>query len=647
MRKVSFLFLFLLSIGSFASENNGDISISKYTPSVNVASNLTHSEEFLSTLYVLRDSIVKPPSSRDSSEYTNSIPDQEDSFSKILSLIKSGELLTPPSRKSEVFNLSRKMKTNQSSHYEIAYNRDFVRLETINNELILVSAINGLINLRSQFASIEDIKYLISSTLSSMENNPNIKKINAAYDEYKDAEGAIAEDFKTNYVEYKRNLNFYLVMLEYLNVNSVELYRSNLLVESLSIDYWSDRINENEVLDDINSWLSYIKTDFSRLMFAIIALLLINSLRIFIIPLVVSFIQRGIHIKDKTKEKQDLSSTRKRRYLLKSSSNPVKMFLGILSVEVAIRIIHNGQFNIETISVLFNSLYAITFALLIYNLLNEWLNFYSIHFFSHYPNIRKEMIGFLIKFAKVSLFTVVLLFTLNEFGFNVGAIVASLGVGGIAVALAAKDSLTNIFGGISIMLDDSLRQGDWIVSDSVEGTVIEIRMRTTTVRTFDNAFVTVPNSQLASGAVKNWSRRVVGRRIKMFVGVTYESNPEDIKNAVLEIKTMLHGHEKISVEERVHHSVDNHAKLTKMDDEYGIKKTLLVHVDSFKSSSIDIQIYCFAETVDWEEWLDVKQDVMYKIMDIITTNNLEFAYPTSVNWLKGSGSESFSDILIR
>ena len=125
-----------------------------------------------------------------------------------------------------------------------------------------------------------------------------------------------------------------------------------------------------------------------------------------------------------------------------------------------------------------------------------------------------------IKKTKFIGFVAILSIVLNHFGIKMTAILSTLGIGGLAFALAAKDTLSNLFGGITILMDDIFRQGDWITIQEVEGTVVEVGVRSTTVRTFKNALVSVPNATIANHQVVNWSRRNIGRRIKMNIGVT-------------------------------------------------------------------------------------------------------------------------------
>ena len=174
-------------------------------------------------------------------------------------------------------------------------------------------------------------------------------------------------------------------------------------------------------------------------------------------------------------------------------------------------------------------------------------------------------------------------------------------------------------------------QGDWIAVDGKEGTVVEIGLRVTKLRTFDNALIAIPNAVLANQDVKNWNKRSLGRRIKMHVGVKYDSKRENIQNAIAEIHDMLDKHPGIATKNTEHSYAKSSKKfraVVSKDDEEGVKKTLLVYLDEFGDSSINILIYCFSKSVRWQEWLEVKQDVMFNIMNILEKNSLEFAFPS-------------------
>ncbi len=123
----------------------------------------------------------------------------------------------------------------------------------------------------------------------------------------------------------------------------------------------------------------------------------------------------------------------------------------------------------------------------------------------------------------------------------------------------------------------------------------------------------------------------------MRVGVTYQSNMEDIRQAIEDIRTMLKEHTEIANPKEQFSDKRRQFRFTSREDTQGIKSTQLVFMDRFNDFSIDILIYCFSRTVDWTKWLEVKEDVLFKIAGILKENNLEFAYPTAVRIYKSEG----------
>lgn len=306
---------------------------------------------------------------------------------------------------------------------------------------------------------------------------------------------------------------------------------------------------------------------------------------------------------------------------------PLELTTLVINVNLIVYIYNDFETFSKT-AAFFNILYVALITWMIYVLVNAVATV-RIQKISDKGTIKNEIVNLSMKMINFVIWIIGLLFVLHYGGVDLTAILSGLGIGGLAVALAAKDSLANFFGTISILISDTFSQGDWIEADGQEGTVVEIGLRVTTLRTFDNALIAIPNAVLANKDVKNWSRRNIGRRIKMSVGVTYGSKPQDIKNAVNEIREMLHKHPGIATENTQYiHDSEVSAKLVSLADAKGIKKTLLVYLDEFASSSINILIYAFSQSVVWEEWLQTKEDVMYKIMDILERNNLEFAFPS-------------------
>ena len=219
-------------------------------------------------------------------------------------------------------------------------------------------------------------------------------------------------------------------------------------------------------------------------------------------------------------------------------------------------------------------------------------------------DLSKEVGNFILTILKILIVGVGLGAMLQVWGINITALVASLGIGGLAFALAAKDAASNLFGSFSLLADKSIRIGEWIKVNGVEGTVEDIGMRTTKIRSFGKSLITVPNQIVANNPIENFSRRGV-RRIKMRIGLTYSTSSEQMIKIVEEIKYMLHNHEHISQ-----------------------KETLLVNFESFGDSALNIFIYTFTSTANWGKYLDIRENIHLKIMKIVEDNNSSFAFPS-------------------
>lgn len=227
------------------------------------------------------------------------------------------------------------------------------------------------------------------------------------------------------------------------------------------------------------------------------------------------------------------------------------------------------------------------------------------HFTARFnPELSHEMGNFILAFIRAIILAIGLGAILQVWGINVAGLVAGLGIGGLAFALAAKDTAANLFGSIALLLDKSIRIGEWIKIEGVEGVVEDIGMRTTKIRSFNKSLITLPNQMLANSPIENFSRRGI-RRIKMTIGVTYSTTSEQMEKILTEITTMLRNHKDIAQ-----------------------KETLLVNFTSFGDSSLDIFIYTFSNTANWEKYMKIKEDVNLKIMKIIEENGSDFAFPS-------------------
>jgi len=287
--------------------------------------------------------------------------------------------------------------------------------------------------------------------------------------------------------------------------------------------------------------------------------------------------------------------------LLKAFEKPMAILFIVLGLYLALGYLPLAIEYKITINQWFRSLLVILVAWGIYDLTgNSSLLSYE---FKEKLKIDNILISF---FTKVFRFLVVALATvivLQELGYRVDGFIAGLGLGGLAFALAAKDMLANIFGGIVIIFEKPFLINDWIATPSAEGIVEDISFRSTKIRQFNQSLITLPNSTLANEPITNYSK-MGKRRITFNLGVTYTTPRKKLQECVYQIKQMLIDHPDIHPE------------------------TIFVHFDKYNDSSLDIFIYCFTNTTNWGTFLRVKEDINFKIMEILEQLEVSVAFPS-------------------
>jgi len=214
-----------------------------------------------------------------------------------------------------------------------------------------------------------------------------------------------------------------------------------------------------------------------------------------------------------------------------------------------------------------------------------------------------QLVPIVRKTLKVFVVIIGVIFVLQNLKVDVTSFVAGLGIGGLAIALAAQDTLSNLFGSIMILVDRPFQIGDWVIIGDVEGTVEEVGLRSTRIRTFYKSLVTVPNSQLVKTSVDNMGARTY-RRIKTYISVTYDTPPEKIEGFVEGIRQIIHA------------------------NEHTWKDYYHVYLNQFAAASLDILLYCFVDTKDWGVELHERHRIFLEIVRLAEKLGVEFAFPT-------------------
>lgn len=226
--------------------------------------------------------------------------------------------------------------------------------------------------------------------------------------------------------------------------------------------------------------------------------------------------------------------------------------------------------------------------------------------------------NFIAAISKILLVMIGFVAIAKEWNYDISAFIASLSIGSLAIAFAAKDALANVFGSLIIIIDKPFKVGDWVQANGIEGTVEKVSFRSTCIRTFPQELVYVPNSLLSNTPITNFTKRYK-RRIDFTLGVTYSTTKEQMEALLLSIRSYLANNPQL------HH-----------DD-------IRVHFIGYGASSLDIRVICYAATGDHMTYLGILNDINLALLDIIKANGVSCAFPsTSVyfeNKLETAGSQ--------
>jgi MscS family membrane protein len=225
------------------------------------------------------------------------------------------------------------------------------------------------------------------------------------------------------------------------------------------------------------------------------------------------------------------------------------------------------------------------------------------------PWIRKTL---LIVFAIVAV-----LLTIQSLGFDVKAILAGLGIGGLAFALAAQDTLANIFGAIVVAVDQPFKIGDVVRIGANVGTIEDIGLRSTRIRLLDKSLMVIPNKTVASDTITNLSR-FTRRRFEQVLGLTYASRPEQLEEMVATIRGIVQARPEV--------------------DRDGV----LVYFRDFSASSLDLWLVYEVTDPDFKKAMQVKQEINVAIMKAVAARGLSFAYPTQTVELTGAALDKIA-----
>lgn len=226
--------------------------------------------------------------------------------------------------------------------------------------------------------------------------------------------------------------------------------------------------------------------------------------------------------------------------------------------------------------------------------------------------LMQSFVPTILRFSKFIIWALAFLLILSNIGYNVASLLAGLGIGGLAIALAAQEALGNFFGSIALITDAPFKIGDFITVDGNSGTVKEIGMRSTRIQTLDKSILSIPNKKMAEAKIENISRRNA-MKVEQVLSVTYSTSLNNLKRLLETVKGII------------------------QKDPATENETVRVNFVDFGDSALELKVfYYITETDSYAHMLDVRQRINLKIKRAFERIGVEMAFPSRSVYLENA-----------
>lgn len=503
-----------------------------------------------------------------------------------------------------VENLTKKMEIQIKNGDKEQAKRKNAELCTAKLDEIFYSAVIKIQNNLAKNSSSNEIKNIIQNALLSIQ----IENLH---------EAKLLINSGLNFKTYNTNRSTYVEILNHLLKNSKSISR-DLLFTKLKFREFIDFINsrcENLSKNGINS---------GKILLITLILTIFYAIRRFLASIL--YLIFSSILRDKT-DSQALKEEH-----INSLKRPLGVILITYGAYIYLIISYYPSPLPNALNFAFWLIHLALFTWLVAEIFNGYLALFAGNFAK--SNRQKEVLNLGAKFIYLAAIIAMILLILQKFGFDISAVLTSLGIGGIIIALATQNLISNFFSSLLIIFDNSFSNGDRIVCAGADGNVVEIGLRKTIIRTGDNALISVPNSLLVEKTLTNISKRKVGRLMNLVINLSPNTDIERLENSLQEIRNMLLTHEQIA------RSKKEHRNYGYIDDLLGYKGNLFVGLSEFGEFGVQMIIYCYTKDISQIGHYEIRQEIMTKSMEILTKNGIEIATPRSNIYVKKIGKKA-------
>ncbi len=289
---------------------------------------------------------------------------------------------------------------------------------------------------------------------------------------------------------------------------------------------------------------------------------------------------------------------------INSIDKPIEFFVIAIGIFSATNLLNAPQ----KINIFFNNINLSLFTILIFWLISKIIEPLSYKIKNLKTVLTKDLLDWLISAIKIVVFIFGFSAVLELWGIRVGPIIAGLGLFGVAVALGAQDLFKNLISGILVLIEKRFKKGDVIIIENIiEGCVEKIGFRSTAIRKFDKSLCFIPNYQFAENAVINITE-ISNRRINWIIGVEYKTTVTQLRQICIDIEDSIHSNKK--------------------DFIVSGSTPVIVKINEFAPSSIDILVRCFTKTNDYTKFIEAKDRLAVEIKKIVEKRKCSFAFPS-------------------